>query len=97
MRIIPVAGVLVGTRTEAIKMAPVTYELQNRSQEIQPVLISTSQHRQMLDQVLQVFGITPDMDLNLMTHTQSLNGITCRVLQATDTALDSTHLDCLMI
>ena len=93
----PVVGVVFGTRPEAIKMAPVIYELQKRSQEIQPVLISTSQHRQMLDQVLQVFGITPDMDLNLMTHNQSLNGITCRVLQATDVALDSTHLDCLMI
>src|SRR2546423_2920847 len=93
----PTVGVVFGTRPEAIKMAPVIYELQKRSTEIQPVLISTSQHRQMLDQVLEVFGITPDMDLDLMTHNQSLNGITCRVLQATDAALESTHLDCLMI
>ena len=93
----PTVGVVFGTRPEAIKMAPVIYELQKRSTEIQPVLISTSQHRQMLDQVLEVFGISPDMDLDLMTHNQSLNGITCRVLQATDAALESTHLDCLMI
>src|SRR5436309_10852481 len=93
----PTVGVVFGTRPEAIKMAPVIYELQKRSHEIQPVLISTSQHRQMLDQVLEVFGISPDMDLDLMTHNQSLNGITCRVLQATDAALESTHLDCLMI
>jgi len=93
----PTVGLVFGTRPEAIKMAPVIYELQKRSTEIQPVLISTSQHRQMLDQVLEVFGISPDMDLNLMTHNQSLNGITCRVLQATDAALESTQLDCLMI
>ena len=50
----PTVGVVFGTRPEAIKMAPVIYELQKRSTEIQPILISTSQHRQMLDQVLEV-------------------------------------------
>jgi len=78
-------------------MAPVIFELQKRSREFQPVLIATSQHRQMLDQVLEVFGIRPEIDLDLMQPNQSLNTLTCRVLQATDSVLQSTPLDCLMI
>jgi len=93
----PVVGVVFGTRPEAIKMAPVIFELQRRSRELQSVLISTSQHRQMLDQVLAVFGIQPDQDLNLMTHNQGLNEITRRVLEATEATLASTELDCLLI
>src|ERR1700694_3707590 len=93
----PVVGVVFGTRPEAIKMAPVIFELQKRSDEFQPVLIATSQHRQMLDQVLEVFGLRPEIDLYLMQPNQSLNTLTCRVLQATDSVLQSTPLDCLMI
>ncbi len=93
----PLVGVVFGTRPEAIKMAPVIFELQKRSREFQPVLIATSQHRQMLDQVLDVFGIRPEIDLDLMRPNQSLNTLTCRVLQAVDSVLDSTPLDCLMI
>ena len=78
-------------------MAPVIFELQKRSNEFQPVLIATSQHRQMLDQVLEVFRIRPEIDLDLMQPNQSLNTLTCRVLQATDSVLQSTPLDCLMI
>lgn len=93
----PVVGVVFGTRPEAIKMAPVIFELQKHSDEFQPVLIATSQHRQMLDQVLGVFRIHPEIDLDLMQPNQSLNSLTCRVLQATDSVLQSTPLDCLMI
>ncbi len=93
----PLVGVVFGTRPEAIKMAPVIFELQKRSREFQPVLIATSQHRQMLDQVLDVFGIRPEIDLDLMQPNQSLNTLTCRVLQAIDSVLESTPLDCLMI
>jgi UDP-N-acetylglucosamine 2-epimerase (non-hydrolysing) len=89
-------GVVFGTRPEAIKMAPVVFELQKRP-EFRPVLIATSQHRQMLDQVLQIFNIQPDIDLDLMQPNQTLSGITCRVLQATDTLLQTTPLDCLMV
>jgi UDP-N-acetylglucosamine 2-epimerase (non-hydrolysing) len=89
-------GVVFGTRPEAIKMAPVVFELQKRP-EFQPVLIATSQHRQMLDQVLQIFNIRPDIDLDLMQPNQSLAGITCRVLQASDSLLQETPLDCLMV
>ena len=89
-------GVVFGTRPEAIKMAPVVFELQKRP-EFQPVLIATSQHRQMLDQVLQIFNIRPDIDLDLMQPNQTLAGITCRVLQASDSLLQETPLDCLMV
>ncbi|HLY99668.1 MAG TPA: UDP-N-acetylglucosamine 2-epimerase (non-hydrolyzing) [Candidatus Angelobacter sp.] len=91
-----VVGVVFGTRPEAIKLAPVIFELQRRT-EFEPVVIATSQHRQMLDQVLEVFRIRPNADLDLMQPNQSLNGITCRVLQATDAALQSLSPDCLLI
>jgi UDP-N-acetylglucosamine 2-epimerase (non-hydrolysing) len=93
----PVIGIVFGTRPEAIKVAPVIFELHKRKDEFQTVLISTAQHRQMLDQVMNVFGIQPDMDLDLMTHNQSLAGITCRVLQAMDSALANTPLDYLVV
>jgi UDP-N-acetylglucosamine 2-epimerase (non-hydrolysing) len=91
-----VVGVVFGTRPEAIKLAPVIFELRRRN-EFEPVLIATSQHRQMLDQVLETFHIRPDADLDLMQPNQSLNGITCRVLQATDAALESLSPDCLLV
>src|SRR5512135_616381 len=73
-------GVVFGTRPEAIKLAPVIFELKKRSDEFRPVLISTAQHRQMLDQVMDVFGIRPDLDLDLMQPNQTLSSLTCRVL-----------------
>src|SRR5258708_16241473 len=90
-------GVVFGTRPEAIKLAPVIFELQKRSRDFHLVLIATSQHRQMLDQVMDVFRIHPDLDLDLMQPNQTLNGITCRVLQAADSALQSLSLNCLFI
>jgi UDP-N-acetylglucosamine 2-epimerase (non-hydrolysing) len=90
-------GVVFGTRPEAIKLAPVISELQQRTQYFEPFLISTAQHRSMLDQVLQVFGITPDVDLDLMQPNQTLNSLTCRVLHAIDLVLASNPLDCLLI
>jgi UDP-N-acetylglucosamine 2-epimerase (non-hydrolysing) len=97
MRTRPTIGVVFGTRPEAIKLAPVIFELKNRADDFETVLISTAQHRHMLDQVLNIFGIAPDVDLDLMTHNQTLSGITCRVLQAMDSVLESRHLDCLMV
>lgn len=90
-------GVVFGTRPEAIKMAPVVFELQKRSQEFEPVVISTAQHRQMLDQVLNVFGIRPDLDLDVMQPNQTLNTLTQRVLQGMDEILEAQKLDCLMV
>ena len=68
-----------GTRPEAIKMAPVVLALQE-SRDIEVCVCVTAQHREMLDQVLQLFGIVPAFDLNIMTPGQSLNGIVSSVL-----------------
>ena len=62
-----------GTRPEAIKMAPLVHELEKRA-EIESVVCVTAQHRQMLDQVLKMFEITPDYDLNIMKDRQNVIG-----------------------
>ncbi len=72
--------IVIGTRPEAIKMAPLFKELKSR-RSIETKLIVTAQHRQMLDQVLNAFDIQPDYDLNIMKQGQSLSDITARVLQ----------------
>jgi len=71
---------IIGTRPEAIKMAPVILEIQRASDRFHHMLVSTAQHREMLDQVLTVFGITPDVDLGLMQPNQSLADLTARAL-----------------
>ncbi|MBQ6495001.1 MAG: UDP-N-acetylglucosamine 2-epimerase (non-hydrolyzing) [Bacilli bacterium] len=70
---------IFGTRPEAIKMAPLVKELENRK-EIESIVCVTAQHREMLDQVLNVFDIKPDYDLNIMKQGQTLSEITSRVL-----------------
>jgi UDP-N-acetylglucosamine 2-epimerase (non-hydrolysing) len=90
-------GIVFGTRPDAIKMAPVVFELRKRSSEFEPVVISTGQHRQMLDQVLQVFDVTADIELDLMRHNQNLNGLTCRILAAMDELLEKNPLDCMLV
>jgi UDP-N-acetylglucosamine 2-epimerase (non-hydrolysing) len=97
MRHRPTIAIVFGTRPEAIKLAPVIFELRRHSEDFETLLISTAQHRQMLDQVLNIFGIAPDIDLNLMTHNQSLAGITCRVLQSVDELLATRAVDLLMV
>jgi UDP-N-acetylglucosamine 2-epimerase (non-hydrolysing) len=80
-------GIVFGTRPDAIKMAPVILELRNRPEDFETVAISTGQHRQMLDQVLQAFDVSTDIELDLMRHNQSLSGLTRRILEAMDTLL----------
>lgn len=70
---------IFGTRPEAIKMAPLVKELDNRK-EIESIVCVTAQHREMLDQVLKTFDIKPDYDLNIMKQGQSLSEITSRAL-----------------
>ncbi len=70
---------IFGTRPEAIKMAPLVKELESRK-EIENIVCVTAQHREMLDQVLEVFNIKPDYDLNIMKKSQTLSEITSRVL-----------------
>jgi UDP-N-acetylglucosamine 2-epimerase (non-hydrolysing) len=72
-------AVIAGTRPECIKMAPIYFELK-KSSKIRPFFLSTAQHRQMLDQTLAVFGITPDCDLDLMQPGQTLPSLTSGVL-----------------
>ena len=71
---------IFGTRPEAIKMAPLVKELEGRN-EIESIVCVTAQHREMLDQVLTVFNIKPNYDLNIMKQGQTLSEITSRVLQ----------------
>ena len=69
-----------GTRPEAIKMAPLVKALQKDTEHFETRVCVTAQHRQMLDQVLEVFGITPEYDLNIMAPNQDLYDITAKVL-----------------
>ena len=78
--------VVFGTRPEAIKMAPVVLALQG-DPRFQVVTVVTAQHRQILDQVLELFKITPDVDLNTMQPNQTLTGITVRVLEGLEPVL----------
>jgi UDP-N-acetylglucosamine 2-epimerase (non-hydrolysing) len=90
-------GIVFGTRPDAIKMAPVIFELRKRAGEFDSLTISTGQHRQMLDQVLQNFGVSVDVELDVMRHNQTLSGLTCRILTAVDDLLGRTSLDCLLV
>ena len=69
-----------GTRPEAIKMAPLVKEFQKQKERIETVVCVTGQHREMLDQVLEIFDIKPDYDLNIMKQGQDLYDVTARVL-----------------
>ncbi|HDR9128351.1 TPA: UDP-N-acetylglucosamine 2-epimerase (non-hydrolyzing) [Burkholderia vietnamiensis] len=82
-------AVLFGTRPEAIKMAPVVRALRESSY-LEPLVIATAQHREMLDQVLQVFDIQPDHDLNLMRPNQTLAGLTSRLIASIDDVVRDT-------
>ena len=85
-----------GTRPEAIKMAPVVHECRRRSDQIEPIVCVTGQHRQMLDQVTAYFGIEPDRDLELMTPNQTLADVTSRCLTGLDAALAEYRPDCIV-
>ena len=69
-----------GTRPEAIKMCPLVKELQKHPNEFETIVCVTGQHREMLDQVLQIFDVKPDYDLNIMKQGQDLTDVTSRVL-----------------
>ncbi len=81
-------AVIFGTRPDTIKLAPVILELRKHTGCFDVVTIATAQHRQMLDQVLEVFGIVPDHDLDIMKARQSLAEITRNVIEALDRVLE---------
>lgn len=85
-----------GTRPEAIKMAPLALELK-KYDEIESIVCVTAQHRQMLDQVLEIFGITPDYDLDIMKERQTLVGITSRVLEGLDEVIKKENPDIVLV
>lgn len=86
-----------GTRPEAIKMAPLIKAMQQRAAEFEPITVVTAQHREMLDQVLEIFDIQPDYDLNIMHAGQTLNDITTAVLQQLDQILAETDPDIVLV
>ncbi|WP_339213137.1 UDP-N-acetylglucosamine 2-epimerase (non-hydrolyzing) [Ornithinibacillus sp. FSL M8-0202] len=88
---------IFGTRPEAIKMAPLVLELKKRSDEFEPIVTVTAQHREMLDQVLEIFNITPDFDLNIMKQGQTLAQITTRALEGLDEVMKKTKPDMVLV
>ncbi len=88
--------VIFGTRPEAIKMAPLVKELEKKS-VIQCVVCVTAQHRELLDQVLDLFNIIPRYDLNIMKSKQSLTGITCSVLQGLEEIFEEEKPDIVLV
>lgn len=86
-----------GTRPEAIKMAPLVKELQQRSDQIETIVAVTAQHRQMLDQVLETFKIVPDYDLNIMKNRQTLIDVTTRGLEGLDRIMKEAQPDIVLV
>ena len=89
--------VIFGTRPEAVKMAPVIRALKNRPESFKTTICITAQHREMLDQVLDAFKISPDIDLDLMRHNQSLAELTARIFKNLDPVLKKMQPDWLLI
>ena len=86
-----------GTRPEAIKMAPIVLELQKHPDKITPVVAVTAQHREMLDQVLGLFQITPDHDLDIMAQGQTLFDITSKAMMGLDKVLEQEKPDIVLV
>ncbi len=86
-----------GTRPEAIKMAPLVKEFQKNIADFETIVCVTGQHREMLDQVLQIFDIKPDYDLNIMKQGQDLYDVTARVLTGMRDVLQMAHPDVVLV
>lgn len=87
---------IFGTRPEATKMAPIIKELE-KHEEIQSIVTVTAQHRQMLDQVLELFSITPDYDLNIMKQGQTLTGITTSAIIGLEGVIKESNPDIILV
>lgn len=87
---------IFGTRPEAIKMAPLIKELE-KSDQIESIVCVTAQHREMLDQVLEIFDITPDYDLDIMQQKQTITGITTRALQGLEEVIQEAEPDLVLV
>ena len=89
--------VVFGTRPEAIKMAPLIFQLKKQSEKFETMTVVTAQHRQMLDQVLQTFNIEPDIDLDIMGKSQTLTDITVKILNQLDKLLKEVKPDIILV
>ena len=88
---------VMGTRPDTIKMAPVVHALRAARPQIEPIVCVTAQHREMLDEVLRLFEIVPDVDLDIMTKAQSLTDITTRVLTGMERVLREQRPDVVLV
>lgn len=88
---------IFGTRPEAIKMAPLVLELKKRVSQFEPIVTVTAQHREMLDQVLEIFAITPDYDLDIMKQRQTLAQITTSALEGLDDVMRKVKPDIVLV
>ena len=86
-----------GTRPEAIKMAPLILWMRKHCDMLAPIIVSTGQHKEMLNQVLRIFGIKPDYDLDIMQQAQTLTQITSKTLQGLETVLLREKPDMLLV
>lgn len=86
-----------GTRPEAIKMAPLVKELKSRENEFESFVCVTAQHRQMLDQVMDIFGIRADFDLNIMQSGQTLSDITARAMKGIEDVINTAKPDIVLV
>ena len=87
---------IFGTRPEAIKLLPVV-NVMRLGKEFTPIVCVTAQHRQMLDQVLSVFDVKPDVDLNLMSENQELTDLTSKILSSLSKLIDDIHPDMILV
>ena len=92
MKVMPIYG----TRPEAIKVAPIVKALQ-ADERFECVVTVTGQHREMLDQVNELFGIVPDHDLNIIQPRQTLNGVFARTLDGLDAVLEQERPDAVVV
>lgn len=89
-------ALVVGTRPEVIKLGPVFRELTRRT-AFEPLVLATAQHRQMLDQMLPLFGMVPDLDLDIMQEGQTLGEVTCRALAGLEAAYEQLRPDMVLV
>jgi len=88
---------IFGTRPEAIKMAPLVLELEKREKEFKSIVAVTAQHREMLDQVLDIFNVKPDYDLDIMQKQQTLAQVTTRALEGLDKVMKEAKPDIVLV
>ena len=86
-----------GTRPEAIKMCPLVLELEKRPEQFESIVAVTAQHRQMLDQVLEIFNVKPDYDLNIMKDRQTLIDVTTKGLEGLDSVIKEVKPDIVLV